>query len=84
VAQCDIPIANTNAIRKVALGAAVNNFNAASNGVLGAQDSSGLMPTVNQALIGAANYGLYLNGTIRRLAYYPKRLTNAQLQAITS
>ena len=50
------------------------------------------VPVSTRLLIGAGNYGsnpgqnadeYYLNGTIKRLTYYPKRLPNAQLQALT-
>jgi hypothetical protein len=38
----------------------------------------------NQVLAGNNTSNTYLNGTISRLSYYPKRLPNAQLQALTS
>ena len=41
------------------------------------------VPTVNTLDIGRVGAGSQLNGTISRLTYYPKRLTNAQLQALT-
>jgi hypothetical protein len=35
--------------------------------------------------IGCLNTtGVYLNGTIRRLAFYPQRLPNTTLQALTA
>ena len=33
--------------------------------------------------IGASLVSTFLNGHVRSLGYYPTRLTNAQLQAIT-
>lgn len=43
------------------------------------------IPTVNRLYIGADGDGaLWLNGHIRRIAYYPRRITNEQLQALTS
>lgn len=44
-------------------------------------DSVGTIPPVSQARFGSI--GGVLNGTIKRIAYYPKRLPNATLQAIT-
>ena len=41
------------------------------------------VPTVNTLDIGRVGAGSQLNGTISQLLYYPKRLTNAQLQALT-
>jgi hypothetical protein len=42
------------------------------------------LPTVNRLIIGRSSdtFG-FLNGHISRLTYYPKRLTNSQLQALT-
>jgi hypothetical protein len=42
-------------------------------------------PAVNQMAIGWAGYfgSSRLNGTIKKLAFYPKRLSNAELQGIT-
>lgn len=63
-----------------------NDVRGASNNVLATADTSAIMPLgVTQASIGAL-YGATqgLSGTIKKLAYYPTRLTNAQLQALTS
>jgi len=48
-------------------------------------DSAGTIPLVNRIYIGAGSTGAvaFLNGTIKKLAYYPKRLTNAELQGLT-
>lgn len=50
-------------------------------------DTSVVVPSaVNQAMFGTSSTGTsaFLNGTIRKIAFYPRRLTNAQLQALTS
>jgi len=50
-------------------------------------DTSSNIPSVNQLCIGRSDPATlvdYLNGNISRLTYYPKRLTNAQLQVLTS
>lgn len=63
---------------------ATNNAFVAANGVGSALISTLIVPKVEQLNIGQnAVGGQYTNGTIKKLAYYPKRLTNTQLQAIT-
>jgi hypothetical protein len=50
-------------------------------------DTSALIPTFDRLAIGSAPWSIgssQVNGTIKKLSYYPKRLTNAQLQALTS
>ena len=70
-----------------AAGLKENNFAASSNGVLGT-DTDGLMPlTATTTLnIGAeiAGASRIYNGHIKSIQYYPLRLSNAQLQALTS
>jgi hypothetical protein len=64
----------------------VNDFASVVNGGSAVTDTSGNLPIVNRLYIGASQIGTsgFINGTIRKLAYYPLRLTNAQLQALTS
>jgi hypothetical protein len=49
-------------------------------------DTSALIPVVDRMYIGAGPTGAFefLNGHIRKIAYYPRRLSDAELQAITS
>ena len=56
------------------------------NGSAAVEDTSALVPVVNQLSIGYAPYfnSSRINGHIRRIAYYPKRLANAELQALTA
>jgi hypothetical protein len=69
---------------KLVLAYAVNNFAASVSGQAPVTDTSGALPTVNQMLFGATGSGgVSLNSTIRRIAYYPTRLANTQLQALT-
>jgi hypothetical protein len=61
-----------------------NDFAASRNAGTVGTDTSGTIPTVTQAAIGAlASVGI---GTqhIQRLVYYPRRLSNAELQGLTS
>lgn len=73
--------------RTVLIGAyAVNNFAASLNGATSVVDTDGTIPVVDRAFIGASPTGTdsQINGTIRKIAYYPQRLTNAQLQGLTT
>ena len=88
VVQANVLAVNTiapNVFAKSAGAYAVNSFNQATNAVLGVEDTSGTVPSVSQLNIGANEAGgSIINGHIRRIAYYPRRLTNAELQALTS
>ena len=62
----------------------VNDFAACRNGGTVVTDTSGTIPVVSRACIGNSNLVTqYLNGHISKVAYYPVRLTNDQLQALT-
>ena len=64
---------------------ALNDFMSCAGGSLSAApDTSGTLPVVTQATIGAAQATAYSNSHIRRLAYFDRRLPNATLQAITA
>lgn len=78
-AQISLGSGTAGTIYKSAAAFAANDFSAASNGVLGTPDTSGNMPTVDRLIIGQSGVA-----HIRRIAYYPRRLSNAELQAITS
>ena len=49
-------------------------------------DTSGTIPVVNQLRIGGLPYlsNFELNGCVRKLSYYPLRLSNTELVALTS
>lgn len=70
--------------QKAAGGWKANDFGLSANGGSAATDTSGTIPTLNKAYLGYYRDGTYLNGHLRRLAYYPRRLTNAELQALTA
>jgi hypothetical protein len=75
-------VLTANTIAKIAFAYKANDFATSGNGGAVVTDTSGTVPAgMSQALFGAPN-GI-LNGTIRRIAYYPARLVNAQLQALT-
>jgi hypothetical protein len=76
--------ANTN----IAFGYASNSFAAVSNGGTISTDMSGAVPLAQVRLkLGSSawtpNAGNDINGTIKRLTYWPQRLPNSTLQAIT-
>jgi len=70
---------------KTAFSYAVNDFALVRNAGTVQTDTSGTLPTVDRLRIGADAAGaLPWSGYIRRIAYYPRRLTNAELQALTA
>jgi hypothetical protein len=73
---------------KVSLGYKVNDFAASIDGAASLTDTSGVLPVINSVgvfSIGSIRGGgLYINSTIKKIAYYPARLTNEQLVALTS
>lgn len=75
------PAANTN--MKLALAYKANDFALSLNGGTVATDTAGTVPVVNQLQIGAETSTVG-NVTVRKIAYYPIRCTNTQLQAITT
>lgn len=76
-----------NTLVSAALAYKTNDAGFAVNGVAATSDTTvPSLPQANQMYIGAhrlANNSLAC-GTIKRIAYYPRRLTNAELQGITS
>jgi hypothetical protein len=77
------PTANTRYISSLAY--KVNDFAFTTNGATTLTDTLGIIPVVDRCAFGSSpTVGQQLNGTIRKIAFYPKRLTNEQLQAITT
>jgi len=70
---------------KNALAYKVNDFAVSTNGGAAATDTSGTVPTNNQVSLGRAFDGtLNINGHIRSVEYYPVRLADFQLQALSA
>ncbi len=68
----------------LAVAAANNGAIAASNGGLSTAASPAAMPVVDRAYIGLSHNGAEpLNGSVKRLTYWPTRLPNSTLQAVT-
>lgn len=80
--------ANTGSVFKVATAYKTNDFAFSANGTAPTTDTSGSVPSgLSQMFIGGVYGGDangQLNGTVRRIAFFPKRLANAELQAITA
>lgn len=69
---------------KFAGAATANSFNAAVDGTIaGADDTSGSMPTLDSLRLGR-QVSAYLNGYIKQVMYLPSRMSNADLQTLTS
>jgi len=73
-----------NAVAKTAFAYKLNDYAISGNGAAVATDTSSAVPTIDQVLLGNDNEGRRLNGHLRRIAYFPRRLQNAELQALTA
>jgi hypothetical protein len=63
---------------------ALNDFASVVNGGTVGTDTLGAVPVaVNKASLGSGK-SFWLNGTIARFTYYPTRLSNVALQALTA
>jgi hypothetical protein len=84
--QCDINGTSASA-QKIAFAVKAADYAVSENGATALTQASGLGPATADSLrLGwdAPNGGRYWNGTIARIAYYPRRLANTELQGITS
>ena len=88
VTQADITTSLTSwaggSAMKLAGAYEVNDFAICTDGGAAGTDTVGTLPVVTQLLIGSRGDGPIWNSTIKKLAYYPARVTNAQLQAMTT
>ena len=73
-----------NSTAKNAFAYAVNDFALVVNAATPVTDTSGTLPTVTRMVIGHGSTIQHLNGYLRRVVFYPRRLANADLQAITT
>jgi hypothetical protein len=71
---------------KLGFAYATNDLAGSRDGGAAGTDTSALIPVVDRMYIGAGPTGgfEFFNGHIRKVSYYPLRVTNAQLQALTS
>jgi hypothetical protein len=86
VTSCDLSLVDTAAGVQADLAFAyrLNDFSGSGNGAAAVTDVTGNVPVVNNLKIGrnVANTA-FMNGTIRRITYWPQRLANSTLQQIT-
>ena len=69
---------------KTAVAIARNDYAFVVNGGTVGSDTSVLVAEADEFFIGAAANSAILNGCMRKIAYYPTRLTNAELQGLTT
>ena len=71
---------------KIAGAYRINDFAVSGNGDAVTTDTTGILPAVNQMGIGfrTVSTPFIYTGTIRRISYYPKRLSNVELQGLTT
>lgn len=72
-------------VYKSAVAYAANNFGATSQGLITKTDSLGVPPEVSSLRVGPDSFTSYFryNNFIRKVAYYPTRLANLNLEALT-
>ena len=71
-------------VNKFSFAYKLNDSNIACNGSALSTDTTCTVPTCQSLVIGSGPFLTPLNGYVRRIVYYNTRLTNAQLQALTS
>jgi hypothetical protein len=87
VTQANISITSVvsdNTVFRDAFAYVQDNANGSTNGILGTPDTVVKLPVVNQFRLGArGDNTIRLDGRIRTITFYPQRLTDGQLQALT-
>ena len=83
-ATIDVGTPVTTSTNKIALGYKVNDIGLSLNGVTTAVDANGTIPNVVKLNLGARISDNHINSSINQVIYYPTRLTNTQLQSLTS
>lgn len=86
VAQADISSGSypVNTFIKSVVAFAANDIQAAGAGTLGTADTSASLPTMTQLQLGNCPTSNYLYGGIKQLRFYNIRVTNDELQRITT
>ena len=84
--QCDLTTGTVaaNTIYRLSAAYASNDFSSVLNGASPVTSNTGTVPTVNRLRIGSNQAGDSSVSTIARLAYYPSRYPNTQLQGLTT
>jgi hypothetical protein len=74
-----------NTLYKAAMVYAAGDFASSLNGATAQTDASGTLPTVTQLRFGSRHAGAsYMDGWVRKLSYWNRRLLNAQIQALAA
>jgi hypothetical protein len=85
VEQAALVMSSSTNAPKIAATIKTNDLAASINGGAAVTDTSATLATYDTLYIGArSDSAIYWNGTIRRIAYYPVRLPNSTLQALTA
>jgi hypothetical protein len=71
------------AVQKVIAAYKADDIAIALNGATPATDTATTLPTVTQMVIGFGQNSQHVNGHIRKIAYWPRRLSNTLLQQLT-
>lgn len=71
---------------RAAFGVASNDMQLAVDGVLGTPDTDVLVETYNRMAIGrsSASHASFLNGWVKKIAYYDTRLSDSTLEALSA
>ena len=83
-ASLNLLASSINTPYRVALAYKVDNFSASANGSAAATDTSGTVPTVSQIEIGKTGNIADISSRIRHIAYFPRRITDSNLQLLTA
>jgi hypothetical protein len=70
--------------KKIAYALKQNDLAVSMGGAAALTDTSATLPTVTRMVIGFGPNSQYVNGHIRKIAYWPKRLTNTLLEQLTT
>jgi hypothetical protein len=70
--------------KKIAYALKQNDLAVSMGGAAALTDTSATLPTVTRMVVGFGPNSQYANGHIRRIAYYPRRLSNSLLQQLTT
>jgi hypothetical protein len=73
----------SNTVFKYCFGYKINNFQIAANAIAGTPDTAGNVPTVTTMEIGNQFLSSQINGHVRKINYWPQRLTNNEIQAFS-
>lgn len=76
--------AQSGRVERSCLAFSADSFSGAINGSVFSAAKTQFPSGISRLFVGRSHAGNYLSGHIRKLKYFPKRLTNAQLQALTA